>query len=806
MIRFLLSLFFALECGSFFCHQAKANTAPSPILPSDYSYAYWLNSWRKHQGQSFQDILCFETDRFGIQLNIADLTHPHFGDIYQPANYLKTLKSGVQGINNLPKGELKLEIEHDGSIYRLISCEAAKSNETRHLKTIRLWESGSIAQHYDIQKLILKNDQGKPLNADTTLDIVVWPNSITLNTICSPTNNGNPSVWKNATLRLSLKNKFHHWHTEKKIPGEWKTGQTHHLSLNGNFNKKPVHNPALKLTATNQNKVTTPLTFNPSYNSYTADINLRTKNLQGGYRDVRGYHELTLHLENKSNALTRVPIHLHLTGVAQITGLCPILCHPDGTPTGIPVQLSKNWHYPKLGTYFRPYMIIPAKPGKTTYKLRIAYGFYGTLPSASHAQLSLIGYANNTRWDQLAIGCWGETICFDMDTACVPNVITDVRGLMLRNGKNGRKWHWTDCGWGGDWLHIRNAKKQRLHLSELKTAYLAHGPCLTDVRHTGYYGTQREVKIRAQVQTCRTDDYARTFQTLNYTFQKAFPARNITLFALGDRTQVHTPCYAYGDLSGLHKEVKVPTNAKKDSLLLDHYTLTGTGPWWIAFPKGKPHSKKDWGTGTRALIIRSYQANFGGKKYLRPSISMRVNHDLGQGKKSINLYLTPPKEVTTISPNDTVSIDTEWITLPRIADDYYGTNKAFLEFLQKHPNSWRPVHREVVGNHLSVSAKGGHILKNYPLIIKANQPEVTFTIKGGVGYVPVRIENLKSPDGYKLYQIINGKAQKLDQAVHGNDFWQTDYNTRSQRYQISYNLPLDNLAESTWLLTKDPSH
>ena len=27
-----------------------------------------------------------------------------------------------------------------------------------------------------------------------------------------------------------------------------------------------------------------------------------------------------------------------------ITGFTPMLCEPDGTPTGIPVQLSKNWH------------------------------------------------------------------------------------------------------------------------------------------------------------------------------------------------------------------------------------------------------------------------------------------------------------------------------------------------------------------------------------------------------------------------------------------------------------------------------
>lgn len=58
-------------------------------------------------------------------------------------------------------------------------------------------------------------------------------------------------------------------------------------------------------------------------------------------------------------------------------------------------------------------------------------------------QLSLIGYTGkggNGRWDQLAIGCWGETICFDMDMRLVDITITDERMLMARNGLTGKKW------------------------------------------------------------------------------------------------------------------------------------------------------------------------------------------------------------------------------------------------------------------------------------------------------------------------------------------------------------------------------
>ena len=79
------------------------------------------------------------------------------------------------------------------------------------------------------------------------------------------------------------------------------------------------------------------------------------------------------------------------------------------------------------------------------------------------------------------------------------------------------------------------------------------------------------------------------------------------------------------------------------------------------------------------------------------------------------------------------------------------------------------------------------------------------TIKGGVGYVPIRFEGLDSAHGYELYQRINGQDQKLDQGVHGNDFWQTDYDAQSKTYKITYNLPLDGLAESSWILKKAPA-
>ena len=58
-----------------------------------------------------------------------------------------------------------------------------------------------------------------------------------------------------------------------------------------------------------------------------------------------------------------------------------------------------------------------------------------------------------------------------MDMSCVDVAITDIRMLMARNGSKGRKWSWTDAGWGGDWLNIKDADHGKYFQNNLKTAY-----------------------------------------------------------------------------------------------------------------------------------------------------------------------------------------------------------------------------------------------------------------------------------------------------------------------------------------------
>ncbi len=105
---------------------------------------------------------------------------------------------------------------------------------------------------------------------------------------------------------------------------------------------------------------------------------------------------------------------------------------------------------------------------------------------------------------------------------------------------------------------------------------------------------------------------------------------------------------------------------------------------------------------------------------------------------------------------------------------------------------WRMIHREAAGNNLSVTASSGRVLRGYPILIETDAEQTAeFTVTGGIGYVPITFTGLDSYDGWELIRLDNGEEHVIDQSLHGNDFWQTDYDPVSQKWSRTYNVLLD---------------
>ena len=964
---------------------ATTEVSLGPVSSSDQSFSYWMNGWRKSKEDLRPKILAIQGKNYQFNLNLTDLSASGFS-LFKPNTPPRK--------EPLPPAKALIELETNGTVYRAnISDWSA-----------RLWEAGNIVQHYDFHDLKFKDSQGNPLGCKGSLNLVAWPDSLTLTTTLSPNfvyqdgpsygvhgngycisekpldiphskeidpehfslelwvridendidsgrwlfcknhhehgkgnfgfyfinhdihaclnnlggganmkairglnkafkpnawnhlvstydsktfsffingklqgsqkidqqripgtgvitvgnradkagnltrgfydeiriwnraltaeeiqkNFSNPETiknkeglvfernfdsetervfslpsWKDSKVRIQLVGVDLDAKVEKSIPEEWKLGEEKKISLTYLPTQKPIPNPNTSVTVQSGATQSFPVVFDPGKNALVASVQNLKRDFKTGYTDIRNYDDFQITVTNSGSEEEKIPFLLDLRDPANITGLCPILCDPEGRPTGIPVQLSKNWHHPSMGAYLMAYSLLPAKPGKTEYKLRIAYGFYGTLPSASHSQLSLVGYGGNGRWDQLAIGCWGETICFDMDMSCVPVAVTDVRMLMARAGREGQMWSWTDAGWGGDWLGLKDAAGNKLAFNDLKTNYIAQGPCLTDVRYDGYYGPNREVKLNAQAQTLRTDDYARTFQKLHYRFEKNTKAEGHWFYKMGGTSGYITPRIAYGNAGGLISEQSPPPSLEPGKLFLDKVSLEGKAPWWISFPDARILESKG-GNGYRALVIRSYKGTFGGKTYSTPTFSAPVNKVSKDGQGlDLDALLVAPREITEFKAGDEVEMDLEWITLHRVAEDYYGPNESYRQHLTENPGSWKTTYREAIGNDLKVEVQGGMLLHRYPIVIQAKKQKIEFSIEGGVGYVPICFEGVVSPKGYAIYEVIDGKEIKLDQSVHGNDFWQVDEDLKPNHYRFSYNLPLDNKKSSHWIFKKE---
>ena len=557
------------------------------------------------------------------------------------------------------------------------------------------------------------------------------------------------------------------------------------------------------------------VTYDVHYSCFVVNIESPHRNFEIGYTDIRDADVFGVQIENKSDEIIYVPVMFYLLSPANITGLVPMLWVPQDAddssqyvPSGIPIQNSKNWHYIRIGNYLKAYTLIPSKPGLQHLEFRVYYGFYGQLCSASHANLCLVGYtkydgfhSTGGRWEQLSIGCFGETMCFDVEYSLTNVTITDVRALMVRDEK---EWGWTNGGWGGDWLCLYDDAGRKLLLGGVKVGYVSQGPCLTEVKYVAYYGSNAAVHLEATVWTFRTNDYARTVQRLQYNFTSTVAITNepgtdgSCLFRVGGSAPWEgwfCRKIALGNGDGLIEEIEVPSTLSVGDYIVDKMKMAGPGPWWIAFPdSGFKSHQKGMGIAWKALIIRNYKSTIAGVIRYPPKISLYVRQDHGDGDFYVDAMVVPNLGITQFSQGDEVSFDVEWVTFPYSSDTYYGDNASFKQHLQDNPMSWKTAFREAAGNNLGVSVTGGGVINTYPLIIGVSDAVVNVSIFGGVGAVPVRFEGLDS----RNYRLTDDSAPDLSV-----QWYETSFSPEKQTYSLVFNLPLDDRTETSWTLTQD---
>jgi hypothetical protein len=560
------------------------------------------------------------------------------------------------------------------------------------------------------------------------------------------------------------------------------------------------------------------------------------------YDDARGWHRVNLDgieplvptggVEKQNDAVERVRIVLSNptdseqtarllfekgpSGFRQrigsaITGMSAILRDADGNPTGVPVQLSKNWHgRPEGGVYsglwFHGFSQVRLAPrANVELELTLAYGHWGGVAAASHSQLCLIGWGSNQLWNESAMGSWGESICYEPDQVQGQCSILDVRPLMVRSMAADQSWSWTHNVGGGDFFRFFDASGQRVPHASMHTAYERYGPCLTEVTNSGRIGSQ--MTHRETVSLVRSDDIMRGTYRMRLDVREAVKFSRFVLFQIGADTYGYTGerKMAVGNETGLLREwaTQWGGNVNRHAPI----ECAGRVPWISlheavsraqqeARARGEAGAPGAWAN--RGIVIRSWQARLGGK----PASPWVVEHGVNaRGTDTSTLDIVPPPEVKRLEPGDFVETTIEHLIIPQFAADYYGPNETLREALKKNENTWRMVYREACGNDRRVEMKAGSLSCLYPSVaIAAANDEASFSLTGGLGYVPVTFSGLTSPRGYELQ--VDGRP--LNQSVHGNDYWQTDYDEAGNRWSRTYNIPAGDDKPHDIRLSKKP--
>ncbi|MFT5495512.1 MAG: hypothetical protein ACI9TH_000903 [Kiritimatiellia bacterium] len=241
---------------------------------------------------------------------------------------------------------------------------------------------------------------------------------------------------------------------------------------------------------------------------------------------------------------------------------------------------------------------------------------------------------------------------------------------------------------------------------------------------------------------------------------------------------------AFGNEAGLIKEWA--TTWGGDTNRTSAMECTGAISWVSlheAVPRLKEGDEGAWAN--RGIVIRGWDAILGGK----PARPWLVERGIGaRGQVSSTIDLVPPPGVTRLETGDYVEATIEHIVMPQFARDYYGPNEGLRAALEKSGNTAAMLLREAQGNVRQVEVTVGRLVHRFPDVrIVAEKDQAEFTLQGGLGYVPITMDGLSSGSGYALE--VDGVL--VDQHVHGQDFWQGDYDPGSKTWSRTYTVPLE---------------
>ena len=797
--KFLVIVILAL-CS----HVVVAGDTP-PVSSKNYSYLYFENGYptrfvyRRPQSEAnsaarLNPDLVFQTGYYSVVLDCDDITLKGY-DALLGSDYRTALNQDVT--TPTPATGFTLQVTQDEVVYTCTGALVQASN----VDNVRLIESGQYVKRIDHLGLVFKDAQDKELVVDDEcrLEINAWPDRITF-VLDFTSETANPI-------------------TSTTVEVESPDGVTHTADTQTNkacLTLKPQEDiklstliPSEYVTQATNLQTAAPLTvsFDPDTHAFNIDVPADPVKYPSAIDRVDEY---LIEVTNPLSAVTNIPLRFIQPNPRAITGTVMLLSDADsGRPLGIPVQISKNWHGSSVnvhqGQWLRGSTMLTLQPGaRQRIKLRLVYGYWGGAGTVSHSQLSLIGFKANWKWDQSALGAWGESLTYDPTQHLGGAFLDDIRPTFTDSYENTGAYkdggivntthNWTENVGGGDFLTYHDSANKFHWLKRLKTCYYQTGPNLTEVLYSGVTDDDK-IRVNYTSRMMSTLDYHRHFHAYNYEFlaDVANPSR-LSFFKMAAdyyNFAVYNNFYI-GDTSGLLATENI--NAGDDPIAGGN-TYKGASismdGKWLSIDDLSSSSGSFAAQALRGLIPLSSTLNGADL----PLHLHKYGRKWGGRTPTVLFEFSADSVGRSYSAGDVVAGEIQFILPPQHVDNYWGSDGELIARLSSYGDAnWQPVRDELVENiQMAVSVHQGTLQDNYPLEIQATTGKrvlTDFTVtRGGIGHIPLLLTGADAGLELKVQRYSSGAWGNLEAVdVEANTYYQAVLNADGSM-DYSFSIP-----------------
>ncbi|MCP4814046.1 MAG: hypothetical protein GY888_16185, partial [Planctomycetaceae bacterium] len=353
--------------------------------------------------------------------------------------------------------------------------------------------------------------------------------------------------------------------------------------------------------------------------------------------------------------------------------------------------------------------MLPLAAGETrNFRLKIVYGYWGngSFGAVSHSSLSLIGWSTQStwKWDEAALGAWGESMTYDIAQHAGGAVIDDVRPAFTTPFDRGTDHNWTENVGGGDFLNYYDGSNVYRPGKKLKTCYRWVGPNMTEVL---YSGVSSDDKIRFTYRTrgVGTLDYNRRFHAYRYEFVKdVINPRRLVFY------QTAADYYMTSNFSNYHEG-----------------NASGLGSSRASDAGGNTYKEAEFDFDSRWLAIDDQTTNTGhspnGYRGLL-SLSSTLNgapfetymHPYGRswGRNTTLFDLSSSSVRRSYSAGDIIEGEVAFVLPAKSPAVYWGHDAEFSARIAGYDQAWNAVHDEFRYNrNLDVTVHQGVLDNDY---------------------------------------------------------------------------------------------